>query len=355
MEPELKRLKETVARYSGHGLTEQDTKNAIIEPILALFGWPKTDLARVRAEYRHTSRDNPVDYALMVNGGPALLVEAKALDKCIDDHKFITQNLAYANAANVGWALLTNGDRWDLYAVFERSTPEKRRVFSIRIHDSDFAEHISWIRSERIVSRELDRYWRRARAARRVTHAFHDLVDRRDPAFVDLLARNAEVPEDDVRAALEVLRPNFVSPTAEPIAVESNVQPTPAPSPEETPQPPNARAPSLISPPRGAKPASLRVGTETRDVSSWREMLIETSNLMHTHHPQRFEQVFDAAEFAGRTRRYFDRSGSAMHSPLRIPGGYVEGNLSGPDIVRLVGKLVDFVGIPREAVNYTLR
>ena len=41
------------AEYEGKGITEQDTKNALIEPVLAALGWPKTDLALVRAEYEN--------------------------------------------------------------------------------------------------------------------------------------------------------------------------------------------------------------------------------------------------------------------------------------------------------------
>lgn len=31
------------SKYRGQGLTEQDTKNALIEPVLAELGWPKSN------------------------------------------------------------------------------------------------------------------------------------------------------------------------------------------------------------------------------------------------------------------------------------------------------------------------
>jgi hypothetical protein len=84
---QIARVAALVEKYAGQGLTEQDTKNALIEPLLKVIGWPKDDLERVRAEYRHMAQSNPVDYALMSRGRPVLLVEAKALDAHIDEHK----------------------------------------------------------------------------------------------------------------------------------------------------------------------------------------------------------------------------------------------------------------------------
>lgn len=345
MRDELEALREIAVRYAGHSLTEQDTKNAIIEPILALFGWPKTDLSKVRAEYRHTSRDNPVDYALMHDGGPVLLVEAKALDKDIDDHKFITQNLAYANAANVAWALLTNGDRWDLYAVFERDTPEKRRVFSVHLSDPDFAEHLAWIRPDRVATRELDHHWKRARAVHRVAQALSGLVERRDNGLVDLLSKHAAVSPDEVRVALEVLRPSFLDPmppAASPVS-------TPAPV---APAPETSRALILALPTPGTKPSRVSFGTTQRDVDSWRGFLLVAVELVHLERPDAFSAVFDTPVFAGKKRRIFARDGAGMKAALVVPGGYVEGNQSATAIVKLVGKLLDFVGIPSSEFSY---
>lgn len=340
MNDELDPLREIVDRYAGHGLTEQDTKNAIIEPILALFGWPKTDLAKVRAEYRHTSRDNPVDYALMLDGGPVLLVEAKALDKDVDDHKLITQNLAYANAANVEWALLTNGVRWDLYAVFERAAPEKRRVFSIDLSDPEFAVHLDWIRPTRLASRALDRHWKRARALRRVAHAFQDLLEQRDHELVELLAKRSQVPANDVRAALEVLRPSFL-------------EPAPATETEPTETPPPIAAHGLPRPTPGTKPARITIEGQHRDVQSWRAFLLAAVELSHLQRHEAYDSIFDAPVFAGKKRRHFDRDGATMAAALAIPGGFVEGNQSATAIVKLVTKLVDYLGIPRTSVSYT--
>lgn len=131
--------------YSKKGLTEQDTKNALIEPVLDALGWPKTDLDRVRSEYRHISNEDPVDYTLLSSGRPVMFVEAKALDVPIDDYKAIRQVLDYANRANVAWALLTNGRKWTLYSAFARVEAQQKQFFSIQIHDPDAQEWLKWL------------------------------------------------------------------------------------------------------------------------------------------------------------------------------------------------------------------
>lgn len=350
MEDQLHALRDVVAHYAGHALTEQDTKNAIIEPVLALFGWPKTDLSRVRAEYRHTSRDNPVDYALIHNGRPVLLVEAKALDKSIDEHKFITQNLSYANAASVEWALLTNGHRWDLYAVFDRGAPEKRRVFSTTIEDPDFAASLHWIQPHILTAKELEQHWRRSRSRRAVKAALTTLLETRDDELVKLLASRSHATADEVRAALDVLRPTFLEPGAAPATPEP---PTSTPEPTVPTSAPSGRG---LSPPlAGTKPTQLHFGAFSRNVNSWRELLVAAAELAHEKDPTRFQTVFTADDFVGRKRRFFDTHPEAMLSPLAIPGGFVEGNQSASAIVKLVARLVDYMGIQENTVAYDVQ
>jgi hypothetical protein len=45
----------------GERIGDQDTKAALIEPLLAALGWDLQDLDEVTREYRKDSQDNPVD------------------------------------------------------------------------------------------------------------------------------------------------------------------------------------------------------------------------------------------------------------------------------------------------------
>ena len=41
---------------------EQNTKAALIDPVLVALGWNLQEIDEVRREYRRKSQDNPVDY-----------------------------------------------------------------------------------------------------------------------------------------------------------------------------------------------------------------------------------------------------------------------------------------------------
>ncbi len=86
---------------------EQNTKAALIEPLLAALGWDIEDIDEVSREYKRKPQDNPVDYALFMLRSPRLFVEAKGLEKDLGDRKWISQVLGYATVVGVEWCVLT--------------------------------------------------------------------------------------------------------------------------------------------------------------------------------------------------------------------------------------------------------
>jgi hypothetical protein len=59
--------------------------------------------------------DNPVDYALMLDRKPVLIVEAKGMRENLEDRRWAGQILGYAVVAGVEWVVLTNGDEYRIY------------------------------------------------------------------------------------------------------------------------------------------------------------------------------------------------------------------------------------------------
>lgn len=100
---QLRDRKETVG--------EQDTRAALIDPLLSALGWDIEEIEEVRREYKRKPQDNPVGYALFVLHSARLFVEAKGLGKDLNDRKWISQNLAYATVAGVEWCALTKRRR----------------------------------------------------------------------------------------------------------------------------------------------------------------------------------------------------------------------------------------------------
>jgi hypothetical protein len=100
---------ETIERHRGTHIGEQNTKLALINPVLRTLGWDVEDLEDVRHEFKLVPADKPVDYALMLARSPRLFVEAKGLDEDLQDRRWAHQIISHATFAGVEWVVLTNG------------------------------------------------------------------------------------------------------------------------------------------------------------------------------------------------------------------------------------------------------
>lgn len=373
---DLRALKETLSktaqlaeRYAGKGITEQDTKHALIGPVLDALGWTMTDLDIVRAEYRHVSRDNPVDYALFSKGHPVLFVEAKALDVSVVDHKGVSQVISYANVSGVGWALLTNGRIWALYKVFANVQADQKRLFAVDVADPMAAEWLQWIEPSRLAGNDLDDMWRHCFAERRLRGLLIKMIGERDSDFVTFLAQRSGLDQRDVTAGLHHLRVSFDEPEARPPVLETSppaVAPataptavpspapaflTPAPPPEPAPPsggttPPTARTPRTPS----QRPTSFAIGNKTWPVRHWKDIPIITCTYLSEAQPQAFQRALDADELQGRKFRLVARKPD-MRVAAPVPGGFVEVNLSAEHCVGLAKRLMAYCGLDPATVR----
>ncbi len=106
------------------------TRMALIDPLLTALGWDAGDPALVLPEYDLSG--SRADYALLgADGKPAAFVEAKKLGENLAAHRM--QMVNYANVAGVPYAGLTDGDRWELYEVFDQRPIEERRMVDVSI------------------------------------------------------------------------------------------------------------------------------------------------------------------------------------------------------------------------------
>lgn len=114
--------------------SEAHTRLALIDPLLTALGWNVADPSLVIPEYVIGSRKP--DYALL-NAGPtpSAFIEAKKLHESIESHR--EQMTNYSNMAGVKYAGLTNGDRWELYDVFQQRTLDERRILDVSITRDD--------------------------------------------------------------------------------------------------------------------------------------------------------------------------------------------------------------------------
>lgn len=115
-------------------VNEANTKSLFIEPLLRALGWDVGDLEVVTREYR-VYDNTAIDYALKVDGKPRLFVEAKPLNKSLDDKQFIAQTVNYANNEGVVWCVLTNGLQYRVYKTNEPADMERKLFMEIDLRN----------------------------------------------------------------------------------------------------------------------------------------------------------------------------------------------------------------------------
>ncbi len=122
------------ARISEHRAVlqgnEAQTRLSLIDPLLQALGWDTADPAQVKPEYNLSG--SYADYALLdAEGKPVAIVEAKKLGETLASH--VLQMVNYANLSGVPYAGLTDGDRWELYKVFDQKPLQDRRILSVSV------------------------------------------------------------------------------------------------------------------------------------------------------------------------------------------------------------------------------
>jgi len=243
-------------------LSESDTIRVLILPVLSALGWDMTDIEEVRSEYRHTSSDNPVDYALFLHGTPALFVEAKALEVGLDDRKSLLQTLNYANAAGVDWCVLTNGAEWRVYKVHAPVEAEEKLFLTARLdlpgtEAAGLVPTLSLLSKARMRARAIDALWSEWRVDRAVERILDTITE--DDAFVRLVTRRADgLTLGEVRASLKRAGLRSFYPEVDAFMARLDGAPDPAPPVATTDTPgPVAEKPEVAPPTAGTGRARL--------------------------------------------------------------------------------------------------
>ena len=127
----IEKLQDMIERHhsylSGH---ETRTRQVLIDPLLRELDWDVSDPEAVQLEYRVGQQW--ADYALMSNGKPIAVIEAKRLGRGLEDDE-IMQVLNYANRDGIDYMIVTDGDHWEMYEVFKRGTLEERLLMKFQL------------------------------------------------------------------------------------------------------------------------------------------------------------------------------------------------------------------------------
>ena len=125
--------------------SETRTRQLLIDPMLRVLEWDIENPEQVHLEYPVSG--GRVDYALMHDGNPIAVVEAKSLSRTLDDSVTV-QVLSYiTDKSTIKYAIATNGDSWQM-----RVKGGRNKTFDIRIAGrSDYETALEMMRISRSV------------------------------------------------------------------------------------------------------------------------------------------------------------------------------------------------------------
>ena len=126
---------------------EDQTRYAIIDPIIRALGWDTSDPKECFPEYSRYHRDfgcGRADYALLseaplhefenANVAPAIIIESKTVGSDLDDALDQLQRYVEAEPEmKTGAAVLTNGVEWWLYDVKGRRNFDRKHIAKVDI------------------------------------------------------------------------------------------------------------------------------------------------------------------------------------------------------------------------------
>src|SRR5829696_4583892 len=206
----LPRLRKRIQKIQNRNenIGEQNTKAALIDPLLAALGWDVEDIDEVSREYRRKSQDNPVDYALFMLRSPRLFVEAKGLEKDLSDRKWISQVLGYATVVGVEWCVLTNGDEYRIYNAHAPVDVEQKLFRAVRLSEADQDEYtletLELLSKEKMGDNLLNVLWKAHFIDRHVSRALGELLQNDDAGLIRLIRkRTPELTPSEIRESLK--------------------------------------------------------------------------------------------------------------------------------------------------------
>ena len=126
----IKILAERVANLKENILTEEATKNAFIMPFLQILGYDVFNPMEVVPEYTADigiKKGEKVDYAILQDGNPIILIECKYWKENLDNHS--SQLHRYFHTTKARFGLLTNGLKYRFFTDLEQKNVMDSKPF----------------------------------------------------------------------------------------------------------------------------------------------------------------------------------------------------------------------------------
>ena len=116
---------------------EMHTRYALIDPLLWELGWDTSDPNMVVPEY--SSGTGRADYALLSNGRPAMMIEAKKLGESLHD-RARSQGVQYCIEEGTQYFSITDGARWEIYEPHRQVPIDQKRIVEFDLNGTSASE-----------------------------------------------------------------------------------------------------------------------------------------------------------------------------------------------------------------------
>ncbi len=134
---EIKLFSERVEKLKDQIHTEEATKNAFIMPFIKLLGYDVFNPFEVMPEYIADigiKKGEKVDYAILKDGQPAILVECKHWGESLDPHN--SQLFRYFHTTTAKFGLLSNGIIYRFYTdLVQPNKMDEKPFFEFNVTD----------------------------------------------------------------------------------------------------------------------------------------------------------------------------------------------------------------------------
>jgi hypothetical protein len=130
-EDSLNKLSTTIKQQKNNVTTEEATKNAFILPFLDILGYNIFNPTEVVPEFVADigiKKGEKVDYAIMEDGDPILLIECKSCDKNLDK-AHASQLYRYFSVTPARFGILTNGIQYSFFTDIDKSNMMDKKPF----------------------------------------------------------------------------------------------------------------------------------------------------------------------------------------------------------------------------------
>ena len=143
---QIKDFIQTIIKVKPNVLTEEATKHSMVIPLLQILGYNVFDPTEVIPEFIADfgiKKGEKVDYAIMINNEPLILIEVKHCDVSLDPHA--SQLVRYFTTTKAKFAILTNGIQYQFFTDLDDKNLMDQRPFLTMnltpdIRDSELVE-----------------------------------------------------------------------------------------------------------------------------------------------------------------------------------------------------------------------